>query len=126
MTKPVFHRIRTISVVAPFRLRAVFVDGVEKDYDLRRWENRPEFSLLFRHPALQTAVRVEPGGYGISWNDDIDLSAEEIYWNGMDANCPNIGDYTEEREELHKDISIDDITASIAERKKISCEFDKP
>ena len=29
------------------------------------------------------------------------------------------GDYTEERETLLKDISIDDIVASIAERKKI-------
>jgi len=92
VTKPVFHRIRTVSVVEPFRLRAVFVDGVVKEYDLRRWEDRPEFSLLFRHPALQTAVRVEPGGYGISWNDDIDLSAEEIYWNGMDVNGQDTGD----------------------------------
>ncbi|MCL2306169.1 MAG: DUF2442 domain-containing protein [Planctomycetaceae bacterium] len=87
MTKPVFHKIQTISVVEPFRLRAVFVDGTVEEYDLRRWEHRPEFSLLFCHPALQTAVRVEAGGYGVAWNDDIDLSAEEIYWNGIDVNC---------------------------------------
>jgi hypothetical protein len=85
MTQYVFHRISTVSLVEPFRLRAVFVDGAEKEYDLRRWEHRPEFSLLFRHPALQKAVRVEPGGYGVSWNDNIDLSAEEIYGNGIDV-----------------------------------------
>ena len=85
MTQPVFHKIRTISVVEPFRLRAVFVDGTEKEYDLRQWEHQPEFSLLFRHPPLQTAIHVESGGYGISWNDQIDLSAEEIYWNGIDV-----------------------------------------
>jgi len=85
MTKHVFHRISTISVIEPFRLHAVFVDGTEKEYDLRRWEHRPEFSLLFRHPALQSAVRIEAGGYGIAWNDDIDLSAEEIYHNGIDV-----------------------------------------
>jgi hypothetical protein len=84
MTKPIFHRILTISVVAPSRLHALFVDGKEKEYDLRRWEHHPAFAILFRHPALQTAVRVEPGGYGISWNDTIDLSAEEIYGNGID------------------------------------------
>jgi hypothetical protein len=83
MTKSVFHRIQTISLIEPFRLHAVFVDGTEREYDLRRWEQRPEFALLFRHPALQSAVRVEPGGYGISWNDEIDLSAEEIYGNGV-------------------------------------------
>ena len=85
MTKPVFHRIQSVSVVEPFRLRALFVDGTAKEYDLQRWEHRPEFSLLFRHPALQKAVQVEPGGYGISWNDNIDLSAEEIYGNGIDV-----------------------------------------
>jgi hypothetical protein len=85
MTKSVFHRIHTVSLVEPFRLRAVFIDGTEKEYDLRRWEHRPEFSLLFRHPALQKAVQVEPGGYGVSWNDNIDLSAEEIYGNGIDV-----------------------------------------
>ena len=85
MAKPVFHKIRTVSMVEPFRLRAVFVDGMEREYDLRRWEHRPEFSLLFRHPALQTAVRVEAGGYAVSWNDSIDLGAEEIYHNGIDV-----------------------------------------
>lgn len=85
MTKPVFHRIRSVSVIEPFRLHAVFIDGTEKLYDLRQWEHRPEFSLLFRHPAFVNAVRVEPGGYGISWNDDIDLDAEEIYEIGIDA-----------------------------------------
>lgn len=85
MTQYVFHRIQSVSVVAPSRLRATFVDGTEKEYDLRRWEDHPAFSLLFRHPALQKAVRVEPGGYGISWNDNIDLSAEEIYGNGVDV-----------------------------------------
>jgi len=84
MTKPVFHRIQSVALVAPFRLRVVFLDGTVKGYDLRRWECRPEFALLFRHPALQNAVQVEPGGYGISWNDSIDLSAEEIYGNGID------------------------------------------
>ena len=86
MSNHVFHRIRSVSVIEPFRLHAIFVDGTEKEYDLRRWEHRPEFSILFRHPALQKAVQVEPGGYGISWNDNIDLSAEEIFLNGMSVN----------------------------------------
>ena len=88
MPQYVFHRIQSITVVEPFRLRAVFADGAVKEYDLHRWEHHPAFSLLFRHPALQTAVQVEPGGYGISWNDHIDISAEEIYGNGIDVVMP--------------------------------------
>jgi len=90
MTQYVFHRIQSVSIVEPFRLHALFVDGTEKEYDLRRWESHPAFSLLFRHPALQKMVRVESGGFGISWNDNIDLSAEEIYGNGI-----NISSYQE-------------------------------
>jgi hypothetical protein len=79
--------IDSLEMIEPFRLRAIFIDGTEKEYDLQRWQHRPEFSSLFRHSALQTAVRIEPGGYGISWNDNIDLSAEEIYGNGTDVDC---------------------------------------
>jgi hypothetical protein len=31
------------------------------------------------------AVRVDPGGYGISWNDHIDLSEYELWTNGEPA-----------------------------------------
>ena|GEM_PF-188277 len=84
------RRISAVAVIEPFRLRAVFFDGTVKEYDLHRWEDHPAFSLLFRHPALQTAVRVAPGGYGVSWNEDIDLSAEEIYWNGTDVDFSDV------------------------------------
>jgi hypothetical protein len=36
-------------------------------------------------PAFLKAVTVDPGGYGISWNDDIDLSEYELWTNGQDA-----------------------------------------
>jgi len=29
------------------------------------------------------SVRVDPGGYGISWNDNIDLSEYELWTNGQ-------------------------------------------
>jgi len=43
--------------------------------------SRPEFRLL-SVPACFRAVRVDAGGYGISWNDDIDLSEYELWTNG--------------------------------------------
>jgi hypothetical protein len=45
---------------------------------------RREFSLL-SDPGLFRAVRVDPGGYGISWNDHIDLSEYELWTNGEPA-----------------------------------------
>lgn len=77
-----FHKIRDVSETAPFRLRAVFENGVVKEYDLTALADRPEFALLFRHPAFVKAVKVEPGGYAVSWNDRIDLHCEEIWAGG--------------------------------------------
>lgn len=30
-------------------------------------------------------AHIEPGGYGITWNEGIDISAEYIYEHGTDA-----------------------------------------
>jgi len=32
------------------------------------------------------ALHVDAGGYGISWNDDIDLSEYELWTNGVPTN----------------------------------------
>lgn len=77
-----FHQVRSVSVTDTFQLHVVFVNGVEKEYDIRLWETRDEFALLFRHPAFIKSVRVELGGYGVSWNDHIDLHCEELWDRG--------------------------------------------
>lgn len=33
-------------------------------------------------------VSVDAGGYGISWNDDIDLDCEELWANGHEVKTP--------------------------------------
>lgn len=38
-----------------------------------------------RMKAFFNAVHVDSGGYGISWNDDIDLSEYELWTNGQEA-----------------------------------------
>ena len=58
-----------------------FDNGVEKTYDCGPLLGRPEFRLLSR-PAFFRAVRVDPGGYGISWNDKMDLSGYELWVHG--------------------------------------------
>jgi len=62
-------------------LRVRFDNGVEKVYDCRPLLERSEFALL-RTPAFFRAVRVDAGGYGVSWNDAIDLAESELWENG--------------------------------------------
>ncbi len=38
---------------------------------------------LLKNEALFKAVRVDLGGYGISWSDEVDLSEYELWTNGV-------------------------------------------
>jgi len=42
------------------------------------------FKPLTYVTGLFEQVKVDTGGFGISWNDDIDLSCDELYINGKD------------------------------------------
>jgi hypothetical protein len=58
-----------------------FQNGEQRLYDCAPLLSRPQFQLL-TDPAFFRAVRVDAGGYGISWNDDLDLSEHELWTNG--------------------------------------------
>ncbi|MCX8035526.1 MAG: DUF2442 domain-containing protein [Candidatus Sumerlaeia bacterium] len=74
-------RIKRVEAVPPFKLRVYFENGVERYYNCEALLHLPQFHLL-KDPGFFKAVRVDPGGYGISWNDDLDLSEYELWTNG--------------------------------------------
>jgi hypothetical protein len=78
---PVAPRIKGVAVIGYSELLVRFENGVEKVYDCKPLLARREFHLL-KVPACFRAVQVDPGGYGISWNDDLDLSEYELWTNG--------------------------------------------
>jgi len=81
------YRIITALPISKYTLLVTFTDGAQFEYDLdplfTRWE---PFLALKTVPGLWESVQVDTGGFGISWNDDIDLSAEEIRANGSVSN----------------------------------------
>jgi len=74
-------KIKAAKSIGEARLLVTFDNGVEKIYDCDFLLSKPQFQLL-ANPAFFAAVRVDPGGYGISWSDDIDLSEYELWTNG--------------------------------------------
>lgn len=75
-------RIKSVTPLAERRLLVTFVNGVQKIYDCRWLLDLDRFHLL-KYDAFFKAVRVDPGGYGISWNDDMDLSEYELWHRGV-------------------------------------------
>jgi hypothetical protein len=74
-------RVKSVLVAGPATLRVRFENGAERMYDCTAVLSRPQFQLL-KTPAFFRAVKVDLGGYGISWNDDLDLSEYELWTNG--------------------------------------------
>lgn len=77
------HRIKEIKILDKFVVLAIFQDGTEKRYDVSQlFADYPQFRQLEKEAGLFESVTVDVGGYGISWNDELDLVAEEIWNNG--------------------------------------------
>ena len=77
-------KIKAVETVGEALLLVTFKNGIKKIYDCSSLLSRPQFHLL-ASSAFFNAVHVDPGGYGISWSDDIDLSEYGLWTNGKTA-----------------------------------------
>jgi hypothetical protein len=81
MKTTTYPKIEVVTPLPDKKLLVRFVGGENRVYDCRPLLDQEPFSaleneLVFRH------VKVDAGGYGISWNDCIDLSESELWING--------------------------------------------
>ncbi len=83
-----FHKIKNVSPLPDYRLSVQFAEGVTKIYDMNPlFEKMPFFGPL-KDCELFSGVSVDVGGYGIIWNDDWDLSCDELWENGVAVQTP--------------------------------------
>ncbi|MDI3312259.1 MAG: DUF2442 domain-containing protein, partial [Thermoanaerobacterium sp.] len=75
------HKVISIKAIDDYKLIVKFENGVIKEYDMKQKLDEWPFELL-KNKAFFKAVKVETGGYGISWNNIIDLSEYELWNNG--------------------------------------------
>lgn len=84
-----FHKIKSVAPLPDFKLSVQFSVGITKLYDLWPLFDRiPAFRDLKDNPAAFGCVSVDTGGYGIVWNDDLDLSCDELWENGTVVETP--------------------------------------
>ncbi|MCP4402196.1 MAG: DUF2442 domain-containing protein [bacterium] len=79
--KEKYPRIESVALLNDYNLRVTFTNHVIKNYDCTSLLQEPEF-LILRDPIIFRMVRVDRGGYGISWNDEIDVSESELWLHG--------------------------------------------
>lgn len=76
-------KIQSVKPLEGKQLLVKFVNGVEKIYDCNQLLHLEVFQLL-NNDAFFKLVKVDSGGYGISWNDDVDLSEHELWVSGKE------------------------------------------
>lgn len=84
-----FHKVKAVSALPDCRLSVQFAEGVTKIYDVK-----PLFTKWMAFKALENSserfysVSVDVGGYGIIWDDYLDLSCDELFANGVTVKTP--------------------------------------
>ena len=79
----IFHRVKNITALPDKILLAEFYDGSVKKYDVKPLMQKiPAFKMLDYVNGLFETVQVDSRGYGIMWNDELDLDCNELYCNG--------------------------------------------
>lgn len=80
-----FYKVKTVTPLPNMELLVEFTDKQTKRYDVKpllgRWK---QFEVLTA-TGLFNCVKVDAGGYGVAWNDDLDLSCNELWENGSPA-----------------------------------------
>ena len=84
-----FHKVKNVYTLPEYKLSVQFSEGVTKIYDVKSlFDKIPMFATLKENVAEFAGVTVDIGGCGIVWNDDLDLSCDELWKNGVQVDTP--------------------------------------
>lgn len=83
-----FHKIKNVTALPDYKISIQFSEGITKIYNVKELiEKNPMFKNL-KNEELFYNVEVDVGGYAIIWNDDIDISCDELYEKGETIETP--------------------------------------
>lgn len=83
-----FHKIKNVTPLQDYRLSIQFAEGITKIYNMIDLIENNKMFFKLKDKELFYSVEVDVGGYGIIWNDDIDISCDELFNNGETITTP--------------------------------------
>jgi hypothetical protein len=84
-----FHKIKSVTPLPDHILSVQFSEGITKHYDLKPlFDKYPMFTPLKDRSDLYYSASVDVGGYGVIWNDEIDIACDELFFNGETVETP--------------------------------------
>lgn len=80
-----FNKVKNVIPLDDYRLLVQFCVGVTKIYDVKPLFAWKDVFKTLKENELFYGVYVDVGGYGIVWNDYVDLSCDELWENGVEV-----------------------------------------
>ena len=78
-----FVKITSVAALPDYILLVGFETGEYKEFDLKPLiEKCAPFKTLKEVAGLYEQVKIDVGGCGLIWNDDLDIAADGLYENG--------------------------------------------
>lgn len=81
-----YPRVEAVEPTSGKRLLVTFTGGVRKVYDCTPLLADAPFKPLAEESVFR-CVKADPHGYGVVWNDDIDLAESELWEKGKQADA---------------------------------------
>ena len=78
-------KILSVQPLEDKKLLIKFANSVEKIYDCKPLIEKNERFKALGNDVFFKQVKADAGGYGISWDDKIDLSEYELWVNAVEA-----------------------------------------
>ena len=88
------ERIVSAKAIDDQTLMVKFTNLEIRKYDISKLLDNPMFAAL-RNPRFLRNFSIEPGGYGLVWNEEIDISEYELWQNGISLTDEEIERYIE-------------------------------
>ena len=83
-----FNKVKEVYPLPDMELSVLFANGTTKTYDVKPLTERFQVFQALEDVDLFNSVVVDKGGYGVIWNDDLDLSCDELWENGVTEKTP--------------------------------------
>jgi hypothetical protein len=77
-----FPKVKDVKPLHDKKLLITFQNDIQKIYDCSSLLSEKHFSFL-ADDSLFKLVKTDLGGYGISWNNEVDLSESELWMHGV-------------------------------------------
>ncbi len=83
-----FHKIKNVTALPGYKILIQFSEGITKIYNLKELIKKNSMFQKLKNEQLFYNVEVDIGGYGVIWDDNIDISCDELFENGKTIKTP--------------------------------------